>query len=282
MTGGFEAVVHGHYLEALLIDGERVWYTDVVRGGVREVGGDTVLLPERTMIGGLLANADRRLLVSGVGGIVWVDPATGDSGTVIDGLKGVNELRADGGGGVVFGEIDLPAILAGERPGPSSVWRLTPDLTATKLADGLAFANGLAVSPEGDRLYLCESFAAVRAWALAPDGTLGEPLWRIDKTDCDGLALDAAGDLWVTGFASGHLLHLDRDGREVERMPIPGHACTNLRFGDDGTLWLTVVDPAGAEALKVGAMPPAGASTLYRGVSPVVGASLAPAHLRLG
>ena len=60
------------------------------------VEADRVLLPERRVVGGLLMNDDGRLLVSGEGGIVWVDPAGGATGVLLDGVDGVNEMRGDG------------------------------------------------------------------------------------------------------------------------------------------------------------------------------------------
>ena len=127
MGADFEPLAKGFYLEGLLVDGDDVWFTDVVVGGVRRLGGDQVLLADRTMIGGLLLNDDGALLVAGGGGIAWEHPTTGASGVLVDGFDGVNEMRADGQGGLLFGTIDLPAILRGDKPGPSSIYRLSAD-----------------------------------------------------------------------------------------------------------------------------------------------------------
>src|SRR6516165_5946813 len=215
----FTPLASGYYLEGLLVDGADIWFTDVVTGGVRCVGTDNVLLEARTMIGGLLLNQDGSLLVAGAGGIVWVDPESGVSGGLAEGFAGGNEMRPDGIGGRVFGRIDLPAILRGDKPGPSSIYRLSRDGTLTRLRDGLAFANGLAVSADGSTLFFNESFAATRAFPVGADGMLGEPRLMAEKPDCDGMALDAEGNVWISGFASGELLCLAPDGREVRRLP---------------------------------------------------------------
>jgi sugar lactone lactonase YvrE len=272
----FAPLASGHYLEGLLVEGDDVWFTDVVSGGVRRVGSEAVLLEERTMIGGLLLNQDGCLLVAGVGGIVWVDPERGGSGVLVEGFEGVNEMRPDGRGGMVFGTIDLPAILRGRRPGPSSIYRLGRDRALTQLRAGLAFANGLAVSADGSTLFFNESFAATRAFPVGADGMLGEPRLMAEKPDCDGLALDAEGNVWISGFASGELLCLAPDGREVRRVPLPGPACSNVRFGgsDMRDLYVTVVDPNSARALAEGRIPKPGSSTLFRTQSPVAGARI--------
>lgn len=280
---GFEPLARGYYLEGLLVDGENVWFTDVAQGGVRRLGSDQVLLDDRTMIGGLLLNNDGSLLVAGGGGVAWVNPATGASGLLVEGLDGVNEMHADGRGGMVFGTIDLPAILRGEKPGPSSIFRLSADRALTRLRDGLAFANGLAFSPDGSTLYFNESFAAVRAFPVDEAGSLAEPQLMVDKPDCDGMALDVDGNIWITGFASGELICLSPDGREVRRLTLPGPACTNLRFGgtDMRDLYVNIVDPASAQALAEGRPLEKQTSVLYRTRSPVAGAPAARPSFKL-
>ena len=270
----FEPIVAGFYLEGLLIDGDTIWYTDVAVGGVQRVGSDEVLLPGRTMIGGLLLNADGSLLVAGADGVVWVDPESGQTGSLIAGLGGINEMCADRNGGLIFGTIDLESILRGARPGPSTIRQLTPDGTCRLLRDGLSFANGLAVSPDRQALYFNESFSASRRFGIDVDGSLSDPSTLIDLPDCDGMALDAEGNIWVTGFASGELSCVQPDGTLVRRMDLPGTACTNVRFGgaDMQDLYVTIVEPSSAQALAEGRPLTERNSVLYRTRSPVPGA----------
>jgi sugar lactone lactonase YvrE len=279
----FESLARGFYLEGLLVDGSDVWYTDVIRGGVRRVGSDQVLLEERTMIGGLLLNEDGSLLVAGRENIVWVHPRTGASGVLVEGFDGSNEMRSDGQGGMVFGTIDLPAILRGQKPGPSSIYRLSADLRLTLLRNGLTFANGLTLSRDGTTLFFNESFVATLAFPVDGHGGLGEPRRMADNADCDGMVLDAEGNIWVSGFSSGELRCLRADGSEVGRMALPGTACSNVRFGgaDMRDLYVTVVDPACAQALAEGRPLEAQSSVLYRTRSPVPGAPMARTSFKL-
>jgi len=272
----FTELHRGFYLEGLLIDGDNLWFTDVVLGGVHNLTTGQVVLPERTMIGGLLMNEDGSLLVAGLGGIEWVNPATGQQGVLVSGLAGANEMRSDLAGGMVFGTIDLPAILRGEKPGPSTICHLAQDRTLTELTGGLAFANGLSLCPDGSMLYFNESFAAVRAYPVDAGFVLGAMSTMREKPDCDGLALDAEGNVWISGFASGHLLCLDPGGDEVARLELPGPACTNLRFGgpDMQDLYVTVVDPAAAQKLADGTPLSEQSSALYRTRAAIPGAPL--------
>jgi sugar lactone lactonase YvrE len=279
----FTPLARGFYLEGLLVDGSNIWFTDVITGGVRRVGSDQVLLKNRTMIGGLLLNVDGSLLVAGQHDIVWAHPTTGAEGVLVDGFQGTNEMYPDGHGGIVFGTIDLPAILRGEKPGSSSIYRVSDDRKKTLLHEGLAFANGLAISSDRKTLFFNESFAATRAFPIEANGSLGVPRLLADKPDCDGMALDAEGNVWITGFFSGELLCLRPDGREVRRFKLPGKACSNVRFGgpDMRDLYVTVVDPASAQALATGTPLKEQTSVLFHTRSPVPGAPVARPMFKL-
>ena len=99
----FTEIARGYYLEGLLVDGDDIWFTDVIEGGVKNLRTGQIVMPGRTMIGGLLLNADGSLLVAGLGGIDWVNPASGAGGTLVSGIDGANEMRSDGAGGLLFG-----------------------------------------------------------------------------------------------------------------------------------------------------------------------------------
>ena len=280
----FVEITRGFYLEGLLVDGEDVWFTDVIVGGVHNVRTGQTVLADRTMIGGLLMNADGSLIVAGAGDIAWANPESGAEGVLASGFDGVNEMRADGQGGMVFGTIDLPSILKGQKPGPSSIRHMAADGTQSVLRDGLTFANGLSFSPDGKHLWFNESFVAVRAFPVGPDMVLGEMRTLMDKTDCDGMALDSHGNIWICGFASGELLCLAPDGQVLDRLALPGKACTNLRFGgaDMRDLYVTIVDPVAAQALADGTPLTEKSSVLYRTRAPVAGAPMARTAFTLG
>lgn len=277
-------LTRGFYLEGLLIDGDDIWFTDVTCGGVHNLGTGQTVLPERTMIGGLLMNADGKLLVAGGGGVDWADPHSGATGNLLTVADGVNEMRSDGQGGMIFGTIDLPAILKGETPGPSSIRRMAADGTIAILREGLVFANGLSLSPDGGSLYFNESFVASRRFPVSGDFALGEMETLRAMADCDGMALDVDGNMWISGFSSDFLLCLSPQGDELHRLQLPGRACTNLRFcGPDlHDICVTVVDPAAAQKLADGAPLTERTSVLYRTRAPVRGAPIARTAFRLG
>ncbi len=81
-----------------------------------------------------------------------------------------------------------------DQSGHGEVWHQGP----------FNFANGLALSPGEEALYVVCSFdASVERIEVAPDGRARNrtPFARLPKTVPDGLAFDAAGNLYVSCYA---------------------------------------------------------------------------------
>ena len=277
----FTPIARGRYLEALAVDDGAVWFSDVIVGGVQGLhadGGKSHSLPERMWIGGVAVNEDGSVLCSGPGGIVWFNAKTGRSGSLlssIDGapLSGVNEMCPDGHGGPIFGTLDLASILKGQKTSPVALYRLAVDGKVTLLADGLTFCNGVSVSLDGQSLYHNESFVGTFVYDIAPDGGLGQRRMLIEKQDCDGVALDVRGNVWISGFASEELLCVRPDGSIEQRLALPGGAATNVRFGgaDARDLYVTTVPLTAGADIARGQLPVEDNSVLYRTRSPVAG-----------
>jgi sugar lactone lactonase YvrE len=279
----FEKLAQGIYLEGLAVDDERghVWYSDVIRGGVhclRRDGSTLSFNQARMWTGGITVNEDGSVLSTGPGGIMWSNAETGRSGWLlerIDGqpINGINEMATDGSGGIYFGTVDIERIEKGETPRPGSIYRLAATGELTLAADSLGFVNGMALSADGRQLFYCQTFDGVYAFDVAPDRSLSG--WRriLEKEDCDGLALDASGVLWVTGFRSGALLRIRPDGTPVGQVPTPAGAITQVRFGgaDMRDYYLTTVPADGGDSLKEGVQPTGEQSFLLRGRSDVAG-----------
>ena len=286
---GFQPLAKGLYLEGLGADTATgdVWYSDVIAGGIHRIapdGGKASFDTDRMWTGGVLMNADGKVLSSGQGGIKWTDPASGTSGWLIDGISGVNEMVPDQRGGLIYGTVDLDRIIAGQEARPSGIYRINPDRTSTPLAEEIGFVNGIMLSADGKRLFYNQTFEATYAFDVAPDGSLSNHTRLLDKPDCDGMALDADGTLWITGFQSDHFVRLRPDGTLLDAFPTPAGAVTQLRFGgaDGRDMWFTAVPPEAGEDLKVGRLPTQEKSVLYQGRSDRPGAPIAPARFELG
>jgi sugar lactone lactonase YvrE len=192
-------------------------------------------------------------------------------------------MTPDGKGGLYFGTVDLPAIINGQAPGPAALYRLDVSGRVSRLCDGLKFSNGLGLSQDGCRLYHNESFVGTFAYDVAPDGSLGPATLLLKKHDCDGIAIDCDGRVWVSGFSSNEIVRLRPDGSIDGTIAIPAPAATNVRFGgpDMRDVYVTTVMPEAALALARGTAIEEPSSVLYRARSDVAGLPLEAPRFRL-
>ena len=125
----FRPLASGYcFLEAPRVAGEYIWFTDLLLGGVYRLSPDGTVdhfLKDRHHIGGLAVNHDGRIVCGGPGGLVWLDPATGSSGTIIDSIDGgVARARRPVASeeGSVVKDVHLPAGLRPAARVSTSIW----------------------------------------------------------------------------------------------------------------------------------------------------------------
>ena len=119
--------------------------------------------------------------------------------TDLDSLGGnLNEIVVDGRGNIyVNGGTNFhPG--AGKAPG--FVALISSDGCVRRVADGLAFPNGMAVTPDDSTLIVAESFAkTLTAFDIGPDGSLSNRrVWA--PVPGDGIVLDAEQAVWTPGW----------------------------------------------------------------------------------
>lgn len=291
---GFEAIASGLYLEGLAVDHERdtIWYSDVIAGGIHGVRPDGTEVgsfnESRMWTGGVLMNAGGVVLSTGEGGIMWNDPQSGRSGWLLDridgrAINGVNELVPDGRGGIFFGTIDIERVIKGEATRPTALYRLTAERKLILLAEELGFTNGIAFDQAHRRFYCNDTFHGTWAFDVTEDLALANKRLFLEKEDVDGMALDAEGNLWITGFRSNHLTRMRPDGTTIGRFETPAGSITQLRFGgaDARDIYFTSVPADGGDTLKEGGAITQANSFLYRTRADVPGMPIAPAGFAL-
>jgi sugar lactone lactonase YvrE len=285
----------GLYLEGLSFDPRRnmVWYSDVIAGGIHGVKADgsdsaATLNPERMWTGGVMMNDDGAVLSTGAGGIMWNHPDTGKSGWLIneiDGrpINGVNEMVPDGTGGIYFATLDLEHIIAGKPTRPSTLYRLSAKRELFALAEDMGLANGMMLSADGKQLYCNSTFVSPYVFDVKQDLTLSNRRVLMKKEDCDGMALDEQGNVWITGFRSNAITRVRPDGSVLEPVLTPGEAVTQIRFGgaDRCDFYITCVPGDGGDGLAEGKKPTEQRSFLYRGRSSTPGRVLQSARFKL-
>jgi len=117
------------------------------------------------------------------------------------------------------------------------------DGTNHKLDDGLAFPNGIVLTPDGKKVYLAESQKnRVLVYEVASPGKLGnrQVLAELPAKDTaagqidnqpDGMCLDAAGNLYVAHYGMRQVQVLSPEGKLIARYPGGNITTSNVAFG---------------------------------------------------
>jgi sugar lactone lactonase YvrE len=157
-------------------------------------------------------------------------------------------MTVDGRGNVYVDSLNFDfaefndTLASGKAPGKIAL--VTPDGEAREVADGLAFPNGMVVTPDNSTLIVAESFAArLTAFDIDDHGDLSNRRVWADLTG-DGICLDAEGAVWTSAVGSddGSVCQRVGEGGEVlDRIELdrPCYAC--MLGGEDGTTLFMVV-----------------------------------------
>jgi sugar lactone lactonase YvrE len=127
-----------------------------------------------------------------------------------------NEIVVDGHGNTFVNGIGFD-LMTGEKPGPGLIAVVTPDGTVRQVAGGLAFPNGMIVTPDSATLVVAESYASrLTAFDIQPDGSLQNRRIWADLGDGapDGLCLDEEGAIWYADVPHRRCVRV-REGGEV-------------------------------------------------------------------
>lgn len=212
----------GGPLESIAVDATgRLIYDDLLSGAVRVLaspGAQPRTLARVTAPGGIVAAA--ALIVAqgntigpllGGASLIVVDPATGARQRLASRLLGGNGLARAADGTLFTSDVAAGVI---DRIGPDGAvtrgwWRSSGG------------PNGLAVSPDGRTLYANLSKAAAVVAIEVATGR-SRTLVRVENPAAtpDGLAIDAAGRLYVTLYLAGEVRRID---------PATGTTCTLAR-----------------------------------------------------
>jgi len=163
---------------------------------------------------------------------------------------GPNDLCLDLAGTIYFTD---PTGSSKDKP-IGSLYRLGRDRQVRRLATGLAFPNGLAVSPDQKKLYFVESGRDhLAAMDLLPDGRAEPPqvIYKFPTAGLDGIMFDEYGRLWVTRWANGTVDVITQDGQLVRSIPAGGTNVTNICFWEK-SVYLTVAGSHSIHRIQVG------------------------------
>ncbi len=160
----------------------------------------------------------RLLIVSGRDGLLLRREQDGSLGTHAD-LGALshhpwNDIAVDGRGNAFIGNsgFDFP----GGEFAPGILAVVTADGSARQAADGVAFPNGMVVTPDDSTLILAESYGKkLTAFDIAADGSLSNRrVWAEVDGYPDGICLDAEDAVWFGDVPNKRCVRV-REGGEV-------------------------------------------------------------------
>jgi sugar lactone lactonase YvrE len=182
----------------------------------------------------------RLLVVSGREGRVLRREPDGTFVTHAD-LNGLaeppwNEIVVDGRGNAYVNNtgFDFP----GAAFAPGSIALVSLDGEARRVAGGVAFPNGMAVTPDNRTLILAESYAnRLTAYEIAPDGGLSEGRsWaEVDGGYPDGICIDLEGAVWYADVPNRCCVRVREGGEVLQTIELDRGCFACMLGGDDGT-----------------------------------------------
>lgn len=245
----------------------RLWFSD---WGAREVialdldGKSEVMArvpPTMPFCIDWLPEPDGRLLiVSGRDGLLLRKEPDGPLVTQAD-LRGIsthpwNEIVVDGRGNAYINSIgfDFP----GGEFAPGIIALVTPDGSARQVADGLAFPNGMVVTPDNSTLIAAESYAGrLTAFDIAGDGSLlNRRLWAGlgQGAAPDGICLDAEGAVWYADVPNKRCVRVREGGEVLQTIELDrGCFACMLGGGEKPMLFMVAAEWGGPASMASGA-----------------------------
>ena len=176
----------------------------------------------------------------------------------------LNDMVVDAAGRAYVGNFGFD-LMSLARIRETGLIRVDPDGSATVVADGLRFPNGMAIADDGRTLVVAETIAGrLTAFDVDDDGGLSNRrVWAqlsdtVDTHDMgellsaggiapDGIALDAEGAVWAADALGGRVLRV-REGGEIVEEIAPGIGVFACALGGaDGRTLVMCAAPSFAE-----------------------------------
>ena len=166
-----------------------------------------------------------------------------------------NEIVVDGRGNAYINNIgfDFP----GGEFAPGTIALVTPDGSARQVADGVAFPNGMVVTPDNSTLIVAESYGKkLTAFNIAADGSLSNRrVWAdLDGGVPDGICLDAENAVWYGDVPNKRCVRV-REGGEVLQTIELDRGCFACALGgaNKSTLFMIATEWHGTTSMADGA-----------------------------
>jgi sugar lactone lactonase YvrE len=139
---------------------------------------------------------------------------------------------------------------------PGLLALVTPDGAVRQVAGGVAFPNGVALTPDGRTLVLAESYAKkLTAYDVLADGTLSPGrVWApLGDGVPDGICLDAEGAVWYADVPNRRCVRVREGGEVLDTVAVDRGCFACMLGGPDGrTLFIVAADWRGPQGMTGG------------------------------
>ena len=161
-----------------------------------------------------------------------------------------NDIVVDARGNAYIGNIGFDFPEAEFAPGTLAL--VTPDGSARQVADGVAFPNGIVVTPDNSTLIVAESYAnRLTAFDIAADGSLSNRrMWaELGGGVPDGICLDAEGAVWYGDVPNKRCVRVREGGEVLQTIALDRGCFACMLGGPDGeTLFMVAREWSGMES----------------------------------
>lgn len=222
-------------------DAERLYFIDALGRRIFRCtadGGELRAWTVPSRIGSMALRQQGAAIAALADGFHEIDFDTGDLKKLCDPEpefpnNALNDGKVDPEGRFLCGSMDM-----GEEAATGALWRLDPDLSVTKLDDGIICSNGPCWSPDGRTLYFADSFKGT-IFAYDYDPTTGAATGRRNFVSVDdrrgggpdGATVDADGFVWSATVFDGRIFRYAPDGSVDRIIEMPVCKVTSLTFG---------------------------------------------------
>lgn len=196
----------------------------------------------------------RLLVISGREGLLLRQEADGALTTHAD-LRQLsknpwNEIVVDGRGNIYVNG-GGPAPAQGEHFGPGTIVLIGANGAVRQVAEDIAFANGIAVTPDNRTLIIAESHGRrLTAFDIAADGSLfNRRVWADLGNDYpDGICIDAEGCVWYADVPNRRCVRVREGGAKIDVVEVDRGCFACMLGGADGrTLFILAAEWRGFE-----------------------------------
>ena len=166
-----------------------------------------------------------------------------------------NELVVDGRGNAYVNGPGFD-MMAGAEFAPGGIALVTADGSARRVADDIAFPNGMLVTPDNTTLIVADSYGkCLTAFEITANGSLSNRRLWADLGDGvpDGICLDAEGAVWYGDVPNQRCVRVGEGGEVLQTVELDrGCFACALGGADRSTLFMMATEWRGPEHMLQG------------------------------